>query len=536
VSEPSSFPEPSSPEQSSPEKPNSEQPSTYPEQPPSETDQAPIFPEDHDDDPPEARKPVTAKGVAIASARVITGVIGIGVAAATLAAAAFLPLPSHTAAPASVLVTPVPTAQQLVCPGAVLRLANESGQGATTASAIGHPTVRSFSSTGQIDSSPLGQSDASTGGTSAAPTVISTPPNQADPTQQLVLSGAQVQAVNESEFVGLTAAECGVASGDIWLAGGSTAVGRTTLLMLNNPSAVAATVSVELFGENGKISAPGTSGIIVPASGQRVLSLAGFQPGVLSPVVHVASTGGQIVAELQESIVRGLDAGGIDVVSATTAPSVLNVIPGLSVSHIDQVQALQVGGEDFADLRAVIRLYAPGSGTIATTISVVPEDGAGVGASFAYSLDAGRVVDVPIADLDNGSYTVRVQSASPVLASARVSSALASATDFAWLSAASELDVTAHLTVAFGPSPVLHLNNPATTPATVTLTDNAGLTSTVTVPAGASSVVPVNPGASYGLSGFTTLYAAVTLADDWQLARYAVHPLGVGSAPITVFR
>lgn len=499
-------------------------------------DEDDIFPE-QEDDLPEARKPVTARGVAIVSARVVTGLIGVGIAVVTIAASALIPLPSIQSTPPSLLVTPVPTAQQLVCPGAVLRLADESGAGATTASAIGQPDTRYFSSTGSIDASPLTESDASTGGSASAPTVISTPPDQADPTQQLLLSGAQSQSVATDEFVGLAAADCGVANGDTWLAGGSTSVGRTTLLTLSNPTEVPATVNVELFGENGPISAPGTSGIIVPASGQRVLSLAGFQPDIVSPVVHVSSTGGQVVADLQESIVRGLDPGGVDIIGPTTSPSLRNVIPGLLLVGVPAVQALRVGGAAYDDLSTVLRMFAPGTGTVTTTISVIPEDGAAKGTSFSYDIEAGRVVDVPIGDLADGSYTVSVVSPVPLIAAARVSSAAAGgATDFAWLAAAAELTGNAQFTAAPGPSPVLHLANAGTVDASATLAAEDGTTTVVAVPAGSTVLARLTPGMTYAATGFDALYAAVTLTGGGTVARYAVHPPGAGSSAVLVYR
>lgn len=495
-----------------------------------------LFPE-QDDDFVQPRKPVTARGVALLSARVVTGLIGIGVAAATIAAASFIPLPTTRVIPPSEVITPVPTAQQLVCPGSVLRLADETGQGATTASAIGTPDVEYFSSTGSSDATPLDQSDASTGSTSAAPVVVSTPPDQADPTQQLLLSGAQSQSVSEDEFVGLAAADCGVANGNTWLAGGATTVGRTTLLTLSNPTEVAATVNIELFGETGRITAPGTSGIIVPPSGQRVLSLAGFQPDVASPIVHVQSSGGQVVADLQEAVIRGLEPGGVDIIGPTTAPALVNVIPGLVLQNLNAVQALLGRGPDYDDLRPVLRLYAPGTGTVATTISVIPEDGAAGGTSFAYDLEAGRVVDVPFNDLGDGNYTVKIVSPKPVVAAARVSTAVdGGPTDVAWLAAATQLTNHAQFTVAPGPAPVLHLANAGTGDAAVVLTPQGGTGSTIAVPVGSAALVAVQPGTTYTATGFDSLFAAVTLSGSGSTARYAIHPPGAGSTPVVVYR
>ena len=493
-----------------------------------------IFPEQEDLEV-APKRPITVRTAAIVGVRVFAGLVGLGVAAVTIAASALLPIPTIRATPQGVLVTPVPTAQQLVCPGAVLRLSDDSGAGATIPSAIGQASVRFESSSGTVDSYPFEASDAGTAGTTAAPSIISTPPNQADPTERVLLSAAQAESVDEGDYVGLAATDCAVASGDAWLAAGSTAVGRTTLLTLNNPTEVAATVTIELFGETGTIRAPGTSGIIVPASGQRIISLAGFQPGVQSPVVHVRSTGGQVVAGLQQSTVRGLDPGGVDLIGPTSSPSTENVIPGVLVTDLAGLQALRGGGIGYDDLSTTLRFFAPGSGTVSLTVSVIPADGQATGDSFVLDIEAGRVTDVALDELETGSYTVRVDSTAPVIATARVSSASGPATDFAWLTSAPPLRESAQFTTAPGPSPVLHLANPGTTDATVALTASDGDDLHVVVAAGSAAVVAIMAGVTYQLTGFDRLFAAVTLADSGMIAGYPVRPPGVGSSPITVY-
>lgn len=483
----------------------------------------------------EPRKPITARGVAVAGARAATGAIGIAIAVAAVVGSALLPLPVLKSTPASVVVTPVPTAQQLVCPGSVLRLSDDLGQGASVSSAIGRPTLRSFATSGSVDSIPLEQSDASTGTTTAAPTIISTPPNAADPSEVILISGAQSQDVNEGDFVGLAAGGCATVSGDSWLAGGSTLVGRTTLLTLSNPTEVPATVDLELFSERGAIAAPGTSGIVVPASGQRVLSLAGFQPDMASPVVHVTSVGGQVVAELQQSIVRGLAPGGVDIAGVSAGPTLEAVIPGLVVVDPASVEAIQGGGDTFQDLRTALRLFAPGEGTVSTTISVVPEDGIGTGTSFALELDAGRVTEVPISDLAAGSYTVKISASLPIIAAARVSTVAGAAVDFAWLSSAPVLEDRALVTIAPGPGAQLHLANASSDPVTVTLAASTGDDLSADLAPGASVSVDVVTGTSYELSGFSALHAAVSLSKGGQIATYAVLPPGVGSSPVKIF-
>lgn len=493
------------------------------------------FPEQDEPETSE-RRTISARSVAIAGARGVAGLVGIGVAAMTIAAAMLVPLPTVSSTPTSMTVTPVPTAQQLVCAGSVLRLADDSGEGATVVSALGHPELDAAASDGTVTTSSIETSDAATGGTVSAPAVVSTPPTSAGATESALLSAAQTELVDEGDFVGLAAAGCGVASGDSWLAGGSTAVGRTTLLSLTNPSEVAATVDLEIYGENGRVTAPGTSGIIVAPNGQRVLSLAGFAPGIVSPVVRVQSTGGQVSATLQQTIVRGLNPGGLDIIGSSSELSTETVIPGVLVTDLAAVQSLRTGGDpQFDDIETALRVFAPGEGSVSITIGVSPDGAADAGTSFTLEVEAGRVTDIPIEQLETGSYTISVTSSDPLAAAARVTSAKDAATDFAWFAAAPLLRTTAQLSTASGPNPVLHLANPTEVDQQVSVAQVGGATVTVTVPARASATLPLAPDETYALSGFDRLHAAVTVAENGMIAGYAVSPPGVGSAPIVVY-
>lgn len=493
-----------------------------------------LFP-DQDDDLRAPRQPVTIRGVAIVGARVVTGVLGIGVAVVAIAAAGLLPLPSVTAVAPSVTVIPVPTAQQLVCSGSVLRLSDDSGQGATQASALGIPRLDAVSSTGSVERSPLEQTDADSGGTSSAPIVVSTPPDPADPVEQILLSGAQEQELGDGDFVGLAASACQAPGSEAWLVGGATTVGRTTLLTLSNPSEVPATVDLEIIGESGPVAAPGTSGIVVPPNGQRVLSLAGFAPELESPVVHVTSTGGQIVAELQQSIVRGLVPGGVDIVGPSVVPATDVLIPGLVVSGADDISSTLGIGPGFEDLTTVLRVYVPGSEPANATIRVIPEDGVGTGTSFAFTFDPGVVSDVPIPELADGSYTIRVESSVALTAAARVSAAAGDVTDFAWLASAPALVDVAQVTIADGPDARLHLVNPTDSTVTVQLAGVGADDLSAEISPGAAVSLDVEPGATYVVSGFPALHAAVSLVGDGLIARYAVAPPGTTSSPILVY-
>lgn len=500
-----------------------------PEVPPAAAFEHPFVEEILDDERPG--KVVTARGVALVGARVAAGVVGIGVAIAAIGATMFVPIPSVTATPPSMLVTPVPTAQQLVCPGAMLRLADETGAGANVSSPLGSPSLRFASSSGPVDATPLASSEAGTGATDAAPTIISTLPDAAQAGQRILISGAQSQDVSAGDFVGLAAAACTPVSGDTWLVGGSSEVGRTTLISLSNPTEVPATVDLEIYGDRGLVSAPGTAGIIVPAGGQRVLPLAGFQPGLTTPVVRVMSTGGQVSASLQQSVVRGLQPGGLEIIGASAAPARQIAIPGVRVDDLAAVQSLLAGGQTFDDVATVLRLFSP-SGAEAT-VSVLPETPTGTGTSFVVTVPAGRVIEIPIDDIGVGSYTVSIDATEPVVAGVRVSTAVGEATDFAWPSSAPLLSETAQFSVAQGAAGLVHLFNP--TDAEVTVRLSGGLEDVeIVIPAATAVTLPV-VGGNYTIDGFESLAAAITLGVAPQISSYAVQPPGATSGPVTVF-
>jgi hypothetical protein len=498
------------------------------------------FPVD-DNDTPAAKPKITARGAAIVGVRVVAGTVGLAVALAAIAGATFLPIPSFTATPPTVSVTPVPTAQQLVCPGAMLRLGDESGQSATTASSLGAPNIRSGASAGDVTTTGLQQSDAGTGGTPSAPSLIGSTEG-ADDADDVIVGASESQRLDDGDFSGLATAACSPVASETWLVGGSTAVGRTTLITLANPSDVISTVSLAISAETGSITAPGVTGIVVQPHGQRVLPLAGFAPGVDSPVVHVTSRGGQIVANLQQSTVRGIEAGGADFVGAARAPSTTQVIPGVRLSNTAGVET-RLGEEGYADLATVLRVFVPGADQVSAEVTVTSDDGAATGTSFSVELAAGEVDDLALDGLADGTYTVQVSATAPVVAGVRVSTvatsadegASAPASDFAWLSSAARLDSRAVVSIAtgVGAGASLHFANPTDTDAQVTLTAQNGSNLALTVPANQSAGIGVD-GTTYTLSGFDQLYAAVGYSSDGTISGFAVQAPAASAGAITI--
>jgi hypothetical protein len=483
---------------------------------------------------PAAKPRRTAKGAAIVGVRVVAGTVGLVVAAAAIAAAALVPLPTIARPPHPVTVTPVPTAQELVCPGSLLRLGDETGQGASTAAPIGEASLRYDASGGRVTAAPLAAS-----GAVGSPVLISSPVgSSAD--DEILVAGAQTEVAASGEFGGLAATDCVGVATDTWLVGGSTWVGRTTLVTLANPSDTVSTVSLEMAAEEGPIAAPGATGIVVQPHSQRVLSLAGFAPDVELPVVHVVSRGGQIVANLQQATVRGLEPGGVDIIAATASPSTSQVIPGVVVAGSDAV-ATRIGEEGYADLATVVRVYVPGDEPTTAQVSVIADDGSPTGASFSVELEPGIVDDLPIDGLVDGNYTVSVDTTVPVVAGVRVSTvatsidpAVRGGSDFAWLAASPALDNDALVTIASGATPRIHLFNPTSEAADVTLTSGDADDIQLTVEARSSASVAVDAGSTYKISHFDSLVGAVSYTGPGVVAGHPVQPPAQGAGPIRV--
>ena len=481
---------------------------------------------------PVAKSPRTARGAVLLGARILTGMIGVGVAAVTIGAAILVPLPSHQVTPVSRLVTPVASPQKRVCAGPLLRLGDDAGQAATAVSSVGKPEVRYSQSAGNATRAPLPSTDSTTG---VAPDLLTLPPRSTSSSLLPLLSGSQVQAVSSGDLVGLAAAECAEPSSDSWLVGGATNTGRTTLVTLSNPSNVVATVNLSIFSETGPVIAAGTDGIVVSPGGQRVLSLAGFAPDVISPVVHVQSRGGQVVANLQQTIVRTLEPGGVDIIDASAAPSTFTLIPGLVLSNGAAVAARQAQS-GFGDLSSIIRLYLPGTVSARAEITIVPENGSEAATPVRVVVQPGIVTEVPLDSYPDGSYTVTIATDKPLVAGARISTVgTTGQTDFAWSTSTTRVSRRALVTVAPGPAPLLHLANPTQKDAVVTLAHAGAADIPITVPAGRTVTQAVTGGTNYFLTGFDALALSVSFVGDGTLAGFSVSPSAPASRPIVIY-
>lgn len=489
----------------------------------------------------------------VIGARIVTGAMAAGVAAVTILAVGLVQLPTTQATPRALTIEPALADQVRVCPGSTIRLGDEFGGGADTAFTLGAPAISGDVIDGRLARDRLTSADPAAS-PSAAPEVIRVPASDG-----AIVAGAQVQDVEAPDFRGLTASSCTEPSGSIWLVGGAMTVGRSTLLLLSNPTNVASQVSLDIFGEDGPVSAPGMTGIDVPAGGQVVVSLAGFAPGVASPVVHVTARGGRVTADLQQSIVRGLDSVGVETVGAGPEPGQAVVVPGVRIADAIGVSRASALG-DWEDVRPAVRVAVPGDTDGTLTVRVVPEGDDAVGTSFVMQVKSGTVSEVPLdagtregekmSGLDDGFYTVFVDADVPVVAAVRASTAVdigeeaaaepdalldAPPSDLAWFSAAPALTGSVVVVVPDGPAPMMSFVNPTGQEADVELASRASGVDPVfvTVPAGGATTVAVEAG-SYLVSGSEDLSIAVSFADAGMLAAFVISPARPVAGPVVV--
>ncbi|MFE6236723.1 DUF5719 family protein [Cellulosimicrobium sp. NPDC057862] len=210
---------------------------------------------------------------------------------------------------------------------------------------------------------------------------------------------------------GLAAASCSRPGISQWLVGGSTEIGSSTQLVLQNPGLTPAVVQVDVWGQGGEAVLSGGGQQLVGPGEEVVTLVEAAAPEQRRLVVHVAASGGLVSAYLQHSVLDGLVPLGVDYVVPGAEPAQDLVLAGVaSVGEaVDDPHAPQ------------LRLLAPGGEAGTARVTVYGEDGTvplrGV---EDVALTPGVVTDVSLGGLPAGSYAVAVHADVPVVAGASV--------------------------------------------------------------------------------------------------------------------
>jgi hypothetical protein len=252
--------------------------------------------------------------------------------------------------------------------------------------------------------------------------------------QKASAAAAMKFTATDGDLQGTAAANCQQPSNDQWLAGASTTVGRTSVLMLTNASTTPATVSLELFGANGQIQAPGSRGLLVAPGTSRPVVLAGLAPGESQLSVHVRSAGGPVAAAIQQSVLRGLTPGGVDFIAPGAAPAVRQVMTGVDIQDAGQVASL-TARSGFEDAGPALQLTVPGPSDAVVEVKLYGRDGQkALPSGGVITAKAGAVTEIPLAGVPAGHYTVAASSDVTFVAATRVTRGVqdSQALDVAW--------------------------------------------------------------------------------------------------------
>ena len=252
--------------------------------------------------------------------------------------------------------------------------------------------------------------------------------------QQATAGGVMSYTATDGDLQGLAAAGCQAPSNDLWLVGANTSLGRTAVLNLSNASSTPATVSLDLYGAEGQIQAPGSRGLLVAPGTTRSIVLAGLAPGQAKLSIHARSAGGPVTAVVQQSVLRGLTPGGVDFIVPGAAPATRQVMSGLDIQDPASAKAL-TAKQGFADAAAALQIAVPGPADAVVEIKLYGRDGQkALPGGGVVTAKGGSVTEVSLAGVPAGQYTVAASSDVSFAAAARVTRGLKSdgATDFAW--------------------------------------------------------------------------------------------------------
>jgi hypothetical protein len=458
---------------------------------------------------------------ATTSTRMLIGTAVAVIAVVAVVTAVWAPWPTLGRTPLSVTAVPAPAATVIACDGPLLSL----GRNPTDADAVTVVAPQSVV-VGATDGVTPDEERLDTVDVGPGPLAYTAAPVD-ERAVDIAATGAAT--VSADDIAGYSASACRPPLLDSWLVGGSAATGAADIVLLANPGTVPATVQLTVYGAAGPQSPPGGVDLVVAPGTQRLVPLAGIAFGEETPVVRVSAVGAAIHASLQASITRTLTPGGVDQVGPVPQAETTQTITGVTVTR--------PSAEDGAsDEVTVLRMLAPSAATSArvTVTSVGRTDP--VREPQEVALEAGKPLELALAGLAAGSYTVKVEAEVALVAAVWQATGVAEGDDFAWYTPAPELSVPSLFATPGGPTPSLSVVNPSNEPVAVVVTPvDGGSALDLTIPADGSVAVRLAARTLYSIDPDAPVRAGLSLAGDGALAGVPVWPAGVATPEIVVY-
>lgn len=198
-----------------------------------------------------------------------------------------------------------------------------------------------------------------------APMVITAP--RLDP-----FSATTRTAASTGSDRGLSMASCPRPGASAWFTGvRSSGTGAAEVVLLN-ADAQDATVDLSVYAARGRVNAPGSRGIVVPARSRRVVPLGPLFTLEQAVSLQVSTSAGRVAAMVRQRMLRDDRPAGSDWVPPTADPATTVVIPGLPAGK---------GGRDLV-------VVNPGERTASVALQVL-------GASGPVALPGFETIELP---------------------------------------------------------------------------------------------------------------------------------------------
>ena len=413
-----------------------------------------------------------------------------------------------------VLVTPPPAETTLACDGPLVGLGLDATD-ATGLTGIGNLDLTTGNGNGE---EPDRADDLELEGVGSAAILTQLPYGD----EPVAVAGAGSAMLDDLAAVGYAISSCRPGSPEAWIAGASGQTGVSDILLIGNAADVAATVSLEVYGVDGR-TAPAGGEFAIPPHGQRAVPVAGIAGGEQNPVIRVTSRNAPVRVTLQSITTSGLTQQGIDLEEATL-PTTSAIVPRVRVTKSTAASGAAA---------TTVQLMGTSGASGSAAVSVVDEATGDVVARTDIEMTPEIPVTAAFDSLAEGSYAVRITSEVPFVSAVRQSAG----DDYAWYTPGEPLSGESLVAAPAGNDGKIALSFAAVDEAaTVTVTPVAGGEGmSLDLASRGSGTLVVDDRSSYRImiDGGAVVGGAGT-ADDGRIGSFSIAPNPAAPDPIAV--
>ncbi len=237
--------------------------------------------------------------------------------------------------------------------------------------------------------------------------------------EALAWAGSTVHSAVAGDLRGIAGAPCLSPDNEAWFVGSESAIGTSNDLMITNPTETTVTIHLTALGATGTLDT-GTRDTVVVAAGETSRVALGALAMDSRIAIHLYAESGTFGALLQQSVLDGAQPAGVDVIS----PSIDDTTLWIPAVRVDPRY------EDS------LRIVNPHDEAALVDVSVVDAEGvAALSGATNVDVPANSVMDLSLAGLDDGDYTLKLTADRDITAAVKHSLEEEQGTDIAWAAA-----------------------------------------------------------------------------------------------------